>query len=275
MKVFLFFFFSLIVYNTVYSQQLITMRDNTKISATIQGIEGDRLKLKEGAVTLALVSGVYYTDSVSLMRDDILIQQLIRKNIVVYYNDVPVLKKEIAGLDIPSQTPAASENKNETENFTISEPAENNFGIGIGANYGFLGGQLQYFPSKNIGLFAGGGFAFIGFGYAIGAEVFLQPDKRVSPFFSGMYGTNGVIAVEGFSEANKIYSGFSIGFGVRFDNARNPKNHFKVQMLIPFRKQFDQDINTLKNNPNIVFENEPWPVLLSFGYHFGNRSHSN
>lgn len=157
----------------------------------------------------------------------------------------------------------------------ITEPNETNLGVGIGVNYGFLGGQAQYFPDKHIGLFAAGGFALIGFGYAIGTEIFIQPDKRVSPFISGMYGTNGVIVIEGFSEANKIYSGFSIGFGARIDNVRNPKNHFKVQLVIPFRKQFDRDINTLKNNPNIIFEDEPWPVLISFGYHFGNRSHDN
>jgi hypothetical protein len=275
MKAFFILFFVLLFCDAAYAQQRITMRDNTKISATLQSIEGDKLKLKEGAVSLNMVTGVYYTDSLSLLRDERLIQQLIRKNIAVYFNDAPVLKKEIAELDTATQPVPAPENKNETEDFTISEPAENSLGLGIGANYGFIGAQFQYFPQKHIGLFAGGGYALIGFGYAVGAEIFLQPDKRVSPFFSGMYGTNGVIVVEGLSQFDKMYSGFSIGFGARIDNARNPKNHFKVQMLIPFRKQFDRDINTLKNNPNIIFEDEPWPVLISFGYHFGNRSHSN
>nr|MCU0382909.1 hypothetical protein [Cyclobacteriaceae bacterium] len=210
---------------------------------------------------------------------DLLIQQLIRKDISVYFNDVLVLKKYVTELDNPIQKQgdplAEKKEEKNTDDYQIAEPAENNVGIGLGVNYGFLGGQVQYFPNKNIGIFAGGGYALIGFGYAIGTEIFIQPDKRVSPFFSGMYGTNGVIVVDGFSEANKIYSGFSIGFGVRFDNARNPKNHFKVQMLLPFRPEFDRDIDSLMSNPNIIFEDEPWPVLLSFGYHFGNRSHSN
>lgn len=99
MKAFFILFLVLLLSDAAYAQQRITMRDNTKISASIISIEGDKLKLKEGAITLTLVSGVYYSDSVSVLRDDILIQQLIRKDIPVYFNETPIAKKFVSELD--------------------------------------------------------------------------------------------------------------------------------------------------------------------------------
>jgi len=255
----------------LFAQQTIVMRDKTKISATIVDVTSDKLKLKEGAVSTSLVAEVYYKDSLDAQQNDKIVQLMLYKDILVYANQKLVLKKEIAKLDL-TKTETSPRSAEASDRYEFTEPNEMSFGFGLGINYGGIGGQFQYYPEKHIGLFAGGGYSLLTVGYNLGVEAHLTPDKSFSMFFSAMYGTNGFIIVEGASQFNKSYTGFSMGLGAQFANGRNPKNFFKAQIILPFRPDYDRDLDALKNNPSIIFEDDPWPVLISFGYHFGNHS---
>jgi hypothetical protein len=54
-----------------------------------------------------------------------------------------------------------------------------NVGIGLGLNYGGIGGRISFVPTEKIDLYAGLGYALIGFGYNIGAHFRMLPEKRV------------------------------------------------------------------------------------------------
>ena len=143
-----------------------------------------------------------------------------------------------------------------------------NVGLGIGLDYGGIGGRIQCVPIKQIGIYAGLGYALIGFGYNIGAQLRALPDKRVCPVFGLMYGYNGVIKVQGYEKYNKLYYGASISGGIELHNKRN-SNFFNFELVIPFRsKTFYDDWDTVKHLPNIEVKSEPLPVAISIGYHF-------
>lgn len=163
--------------------------------------------------------------------------------------------------------PASSGTSNEEEDVAPSTIVSG--GIGLGQDYGGIGGRLTVLPNKHFGLFFGGGYAFAGFGYNVGAMVIAVPDKKISPLFTFMYGYNAAIAVSGASQYNKIYYGPTIGLGIRSLSSSNENNYWQFGLLIPFRSsEFTDDLNALKNNSSIVGVSEPWPVTISIGYHF-------
>ena len=45
-----------------------------------------------------------------------------------------------------------------------------NLGVGIGFDYGTIGANLLFYPQKNIGIFAGGGYNLMGFSYNAGLK---------------------------------------------------------------------------------------------------------
>src|SRR5688572_8531002 len=80
-----------------------------------------------------------------------------------------------------------------------------NLGLGLGLDYGGIGGRITFLPVKRLAIFAGIGYPLVDFGYNIGAQVRFIPDGRVCPTFGVMYGYNGVIIVQGFSQYDKVY----------------------------------------------------------------------
>lgn len=145
-----------------------------------------------------------------------------------------------------------------------------NVGLGVGLDYGGLGGKFTFLPGEKVGLFAGLGYNLDGAGYNLGALYKFSTDKRVRPYATAMYGYNGVISVEdsdGNTEAETYY-GFSLGAGIELKSRKNEKNFWNFELLIPFRSsEFHDDLDTLKDIGYDV--TDPWPINFSIGYHFG------
>ncbi len=147
-------------------------------------------------------------------------------------------------------------------------------GLGIGQDYGLLGLNLCVYPQRNIGLFAGVGYAIAGAGYNVGTKIrFVAKETKANVIPSAllMYGYNGVIAVQGASQYNKFFYGTTMGFSLDVypNGARSGGGFWSFGLLIPFRSSEVQNyIDNLKKNHNIEFKNELWPVTFSIGYRF-------
>ena len=145
-----------------------------------------------------------------------------------------------------------------------------NFGLGVGIDYGGIGCRLTYLPVKYFALFGSVGSCLIGFGYNVGATFPIIPDQRVCPNFSVMYGYNAFIKIKGASEYNKIYYGPSLSLGIEIRAKKRMENYFNLELILPFRpKEFTDDLDVIKNDPDIKIYSEPLPILFSIGYHFG------
>ena len=99
-------------------------------------------------------------------------------------------------------------NSNAQDN--ISDPLKTDFasvGVGVGLNFGGIGANLLVYPTKNIGLFAGAGYAIAGTGYNVGTKLRLVPSEayfKIHPYCMLMYGYNTVIAVSNAEEYSKF-----------------------------------------------------------------------
>lgn len=143
------------------------------------------------------------------------------------------------------------------------------FGIGAGLDYGGIGFNLSGYPQKNIGLFAGVGYAFAGIGFNGGVKFRLIPEKRFSPYVVAMYGYNAAVAVSGSANYDKLFYGPSVGAG--FDLGSHVKNrgYFSLAILIPFRSpDVNNYIDDLRNTYGVSFNNNLLPIGISIGYKF-------
>jgi hypothetical protein len=144
-----------------------------------------------------------------------------------------------------------------------------NFGIGLGLDYGGIGAKASFLTSPKFALFAGLGYNFDGLGFNGGGILRLSPDKRVCPTLTAMYGYNAVIKITGDLEFSESYYGPSFGFGLEFHGRNNPSNFFNLELLVPVRnRDFKDDLDAFQNNPFIDI-NDPFPINISLGYHFG------
>ena len=145
-----------------------------------------------------------------------------------------------------------------------------NLGFGIGHDYGgIIGGNILFYPQKNIGLFAGGGYAFAGFGYNVGIKgrFFLNEGASVTPFVLGMYGYNAAVKVLGSSEYDKLFYGATFGAGVDLRLGASKKNYLSFALVVPTKigdAQAYQD--HLDENGIADFDWELLPVGFSIGY---------
>ena len=143
-----------------------------------------------------------------------------------------------------------------------------NIGLGLGLDYGGLGGRITFLPVKKIGIFGAIGYALVDFGYNVGASVRITPDNKICPTVAFMYGYNGVINVKNAAKFDKIYYGTSLAAGLEIHFRAKP-NFLNVELVVPFRSStFHDDWDKLKQMSNIVVESEPLPVTISIGYHF-------
>jgi hypothetical protein len=142
-------------------------------------------------------------------------------------------------------------------------------GLGLGMDYGGIGGQLLIYPQRNIGIFGGVGYAFAGVGYNVGAKIRLVSDKskgRIVPFLLGMYGYNAAIAVSNMTSLNKMFYGPTFGIGLDFRGTR--KSYWSLGLLIPVRGAEVQDyIDMLKTDYGAEFKNDLLPIGITIGYH--------
>lgn len=145
-------------------------------------------------------------------------------------------------------------------------------GLGLGMDYGgVFGGKITWSPLKYLGVFAAGGLQLGGFGWQIGVKGYAIPKtskKGFRPDLKVMYGINAVIYVMDYDQYNELYQGFSLGPGVEIRFGRLKKHGLDADLNIPIRsKEFYDDWDKLKKDPNIVIESEPLPVSISIGYH--------
>ena len=143
------------------------------------------------------------------------------------------------------------------------------FGIGTGLDYGGLGVKIEGIPTPYLGIFGGVGYNFRGLGLNGGLSFKALPSKKLSPTIQAMYGYNAVIVVKELPEYSKTYYGPSVGAGLEWKLGRKP-NKLSFAIYYPIRSdQYHKDIDDLKANPMIKFENEPLPITFSIGFNFG------
>lgn len=159
----------------------------------------------------------------------------------------------------------------ETKNDTITYDNVN-MGIGIGQDYGGIGVSLMYYPKKQIGLFVGGGYAFAGFGYNVGAKVRFVSSEEYKPvnfFLIGMYGYNASVAVTNAKQYNKLFYGPTLGFGIDIGPHKPNKGYFSLSINIPYRSP---DVNEYKDDleadQGVEFNGDLLPFTFSLGYKF-------
>jgi hypothetical protein len=145
-------------------------------------------------------------------------------------------------------------------------------GFGLGIDYGgLLGIQFGFAPIQHLTVFATGGYYVLGFGWQIGLKGLFIPktDKHVArPFLKAMYGTHSAILVDGTTEYDKIYTGFTIGAGLELRFGKKKQNGLDIDLNIPLRTiDYWDDFNTLKNDPDYEVTQEPFPVTFSVGFH--------
>lgn len=143
-----------------------------------------------------------------------------------------------------------------------------NLGLGIGLDYGGIGGRVTFLPLEKLAVFGGIGYALVDFGYNVGAQFRFSPDKTVCPTFGVMYGYNGVIKVKGATRYDKVYYGPSVSGGIEI-HFGGRDNFMNIELVVPFRsKEFNDDWEYIKQQPSISTGSDPLPVAISIGYHF-------
>jgi hypothetical protein len=147
-----------------------------------------------------------------------------------------------------------------------------NFGIGIGEDYGGIGGNLMVYPQRNIGLFGGFGYALAGFGYNGGIKLRLlsRQTSVATPSILAMYGYNAAVVVTNNSQLNKLFYGPSFGIGVDLRSKKpSSEGYLSLAIIIPVRSPDAQNyIDNLKNLYGATFSNGLLPVTFSIGYKF-------
>ena len=140
-------------------------------------------------------------------------------------------------------------------------------GFGIGLDYGgLIGTKITYLPAKWVGLFGSVGLYYYETGYNFGALLKIPTGKRLTPYLTGMYGTNAEMESKVYITRH-IYTGATIGDGLELNSRKNDRVYFNFELLYPFRvDQFDDDIEKLKSQ-GLTVESTSSPVTVSFGIH--------
>jgi hypothetical protein len=142
-------------------------------------------------------------------------------------------------------------------------------GIGAGFDYGGFGFNVSGYPQKNIGIFAGAGYAIAGLGYNLGVKFRLVSKKHFTPYAVAMYGYNAAVAVSNSPNYNKIFYGPTIGAGFDLGSHEQKRGYFSLAILIPFRSpDVNNYMNNLSNNNGVTFNNKLLPIGISIGYKF-------
>jgi hypothetical protein len=144
-------------------------------------------------------------------------------------------------------------------------------GVGFGIDYGgLIGAKATFYPIPYMGIFAAGGYELIGLGWNVGCLGRIIPadgTHGARPYLKVMYGVNGVTKVTGKSSYDKMFYGVTIGFGLETRFGRMKKSGINIDLNVPFRSPdfFDQ-VNQIKNDPQVKMTNSPIPISVSIGY---------
>jgi hypothetical protein len=153
----------------------------------------------------------------------------------------------------------------ENYEFPETKTANINLGVGLGLDYGGIGGKLTFVPTPMIGIFGSIGYNLDGAGYNGGVIFRILPEATVCPYVSAFYGYNAVLVIEG--RDSKTYYGPSIGTGIEL-HRKNKGRFWNFGVGIPIRSQeYQDDVDEILQNPNYE-STEALPFTLSIGYHF-------
>lgn len=142
-------------------------------------------------------------------------------------------------------------------------------GVGVGQDVGGLpGARATYWVAPYLSGFVGGGWAFVGGGWNAGVELRVPSKGRTQPYFTGMYGYNGVIRIKGLDQLNGIYLGPTIGGGIMVKQYQN-HNYWRISLNVPFRSQeMLNDWEAIKARPDVRIESALLPITIGVGFHF-------
>ena len=249
----------------------VILRDSLKVKTELNSVSENQLKTKAGTFGLVEIYSVRIQSNEPKEQDSALVSQLLNAGIIVYVGEMKlVAEPKSSGRVVaePNQ-PTASIDPESKKKSWQEDDSKASFGMGIGQDYGGIGGRFTYFASPYLGIYGSGGYALAGFGYNIGLLLRMQPAKKVVPTANLMYGYNAVIVIQGASQFNKLYYGPSIGFGFISKNRNDLTNYWHFELIVPFRpSEFERDLNALKKNPIIQNIQDPLPITISIGYHF-------
>ncbi len=155
------------------------------------------------------------------------------------------------------------------DNHLSSMKGESSLGIGNGLPYGVLGIRFGTNLVDNLCLFGGLGYQIYGVGYNMGLLKDFESNSLTQFYLTGMYGTNVAIKVKGLSEYDNVYTGATLGMGIKINSRKTEGNFWDIGLLVPIRSSsFKNDINQIKNDPRVVEFNDASPVLITLGYNF-------
>ena len=151
-------------------------------------------------------------------------------------------------------------------------PDRISFSLGMGMDYGGLGGNFTFYPTRNLGFFIGGGNAIAGFGYNTGLKYRIIPEtlnKKYNPYGLLIYGYNAAIHIFGTKEFNKMFYGPTLGVGFDYRSFLMARGYWSFALLVPIRSSnVNAYMDDLEKYENIEFKNGLFPVAISIGYKF-------
>lgn len=157
---------------------------------------------------------------------------------------------------------------------TYSQPSKNYrlngyAGFGAGLDFGGLGIRGEHIPADWVGLFAGVGYNFSGFGWNTGVNLKFTPEAKATPFLTAMFGYNTVLLIEASGEEYvNVYYGISAGGGIDIFMGKN-RNKLSVGALVPFRgEKYKSELDYFRQRRFTI--TDPLPVLFSIGFHFAH-----
>jgi hypothetical protein len=164
-----------------------------------------------------------------------------------------------------------AQTEEEGVNSTEEEKAASAYvGVGVGFDYGGVGGKVEYLPVKNLGVFFAAGYNLLSVGWNLGLTYKFIPDKKVSPNLMLMYGYNAVF--KGSDSYSQKYDKTSLGLtvGINLDiRTGSHGNKWSVGLFLPFRSgKFMDNYDAIKNDSNMELTNELIPIGISCGYNF-------
>lgn len=265
---------TLALYNASLAQNSsIVMKDSARFEAEVISVKGNLLVLTDGTLSLNTVHAVSFADTSAIADKQELVNTLLKNNVIVFAGNKQLVYKVEEDKSISEKTMQPTKPAPSSVN-DLSDDAETSelyLGVGLGLDYGGIGGRVSFFPkSKGVqpGIFIAAGYAISGIGFNAGLLASFAANKKVSPTLAAMYGYNAAIKVIGASQYDKLYYGPSVALGFKIRSSGINAGFIHIELVLPFRSsQFENDIDNLINNPAIDIR-RPTPVAISIGYHF-------
>ena len=150
-----------------------------------------------------------------------------------------------------------------------SKEGTTTLGLGMGLPYGGVGIRIGTNLSDGFNLFGSLGYQLAGVGYNLGLRKDFGNTSMTQFYMLAMYGTNAAIKIIDLSEYDKVYTGATVGAGVKVNSRRKEGNYWDFGLLLPFRSSsYERDFKAADNDPRVGEFVAPWPVLITVGYNF-------